>query len=198
MKPINNVAQVSVFLLCAAGLLGSCASSSAPRSLSDSATVLEVPYVQQSEVYACGVAAVQSLCSYWNLPMDEATQERLVAQSTTGAGLQGEELCRELELLGFETFLFHGALDHGATGLFLHLDAGRPPLVMLSTKPKHGHYGLIVGYDVANKSVCLLDPVRGRQLVPFETFEKSWAATEHFTLLALPRPPVANPETKAE
>jgi len=137
-------------------------------------------------MYACGLVSVQVLCSYWNVDISQAERSRLAQVAQAEEGLSGGELRESLDRLGFETFLFHGTLDHGATGLFRHVDDRRPPLVMLMPATDTRHYVLVMGYDEPERNVCLLDPVRGRVLVPYEVFEKSWANCERFTLLAVP------------
>lgn len=179
-------------ILCAAPL--GCATPTTRAALSSEAKVLDLPFLEQDEMYACGLASIQVLCSYWNVSIDPAERARLAHIAQEEEGLSGGELRESLEALGFETYLFHGSLNHDATGLFRHVDERRPPLVMLSPEPEKRHYVLVMGYDEPERNICLLDPVRGRVLVPYETFEKSWADCERFTLLAVPRP-LDNPTT---
>lgn len=168
--------------------LGGCSAPSTRAALSSEAKVLDLPFLEQDEMYACGLVSVQVLCSYWNVPIDPVERARLARIAQAEEGLSGGELRESLEQLGFETYLFHGELSHSATGLFRHVDERRPPLVMLSPEPESRHYVLVIGYDEPERNVCLLDPVRGRVIVPYETFETSWAGCERFTLLAVPRP----------
>lgn len=162
--------------------------------LSSEAKVLDLPLVEQDQMYECGLSSITALCKYWNVDIPPAETQRLANLARDRHGLSGNELREALGDMGFDTFLFRGQLDRGTTGLFAHVDAHRPPLVLLSPEPERRHYVLFVGYDEDNREVCLLDPVRGRVLVPYETFEKSWSACNHFTLLAVPRavpPPAA-------
>lgn len=184
--------------LALAVLAGGCAAPTTRSALSSEAKVLDLPFLEQDEMYACGLVSIQVLCSYWNVDISPEERVRLAGIAKEKEGLSGGELRDSLEGLGFETYLFHGGLDREATGLFRHVDERRPPLVMLSPEPDSHHYVLVIGYDEPERNICLLDPVRGRVLVPYDTFENSWADCEHFTLLAVPRP-IANPVTaKAE
>ena len=185
-------------LLATSLVLCGCASAPSAHESSSTAKLIDVPYVPQQAAFACGLVAAQSLCSFWRVPIDDATLARLEGTAQGQAGLSGTQIRSELDQLGFETFLFHGKLDHSATGVFRHIDAGRPTLLMLSPKPEHGHYVLLIGYDEALKNGSLLDPARGRVLVPYEDLEQSWNATEHFTLLAVPRLPGTELDKKAE
>jgi len=170
----------------ALALLSSCAATTSRAALSSEARVLDLPFLEQDEMYACGLVSIQVLCSYWNVDIAPEERTRLAQIARAEEGLSGGELRESLDRLGFETFLFHGSLDHAATGLFRHVDERRPPLVMLMPEPDTRHYVLVMGYDEPERNICLLDPVRGRVLVPYEIFEKSWANCERFTLLAVP------------
>lgn len=185
ITPFQSIPLVLVSILA-----GGCATSApvARAALSSEAKVLDLPFLEQDEMYACGLVSVQVLCSYWNVPIDPAERARLSRIADEEEGITGGELRASLEGLGFETYLFHGTLDHDATGLFRHVDESRPPLVMLTPESDRRHYVLVIGYDEPERNICLLDPVRGRVIVPYETFEKSWAGCERFTLLAVPRP----------
>lgn len=187
-----------LFLLAAAPLISACASTSPSMALPDTARVIEMPYVHQGESYACGLVAMQSLCGFWGVTPDAATLARLGKRAQEAHGLSGAELRTELEALGFETFLFRGKLDHSMTGVFRHLDLERPPLLMLSLKPDHGHFVLCVGYDEAEQRIYLLDPARGRTQMSYENFEQAWERTEQFLLLAIPRATKPALATKAE
>jgi ABC-type bacteriocin/lantibiotic exporter with double-glycine peptidase domain len=167
--------------------------------LSKEAKMLDLPLVEQDEMYACGLVSITALCRYWNVPIPPAESGRLAQIARANEGLSGGELRDALSELGFDTFIFRGELDHGTTGLFKHVDASRPPLVMVSPQADRRHYVLFVGYDEPQRMACLLDPVRGRVLVPYETFEQTWRSCNHFTLLAVPRalkgePALANKE----
>jgi len=183
----KSMAHPTHFAALALAILGGCASPTTRAALSSEAKVLDLPFLEQDEMYACGLVSVQVLCSYWNVDIAVEERMRLAAIAEEKEGLSGAELRESLEGLGFETYLFHGELDHSPTGLLRHVDERRPPLVMLSPEPERHHYVLVIGYDAPERNICLLDPIRGRVIVPYETFEKSWAECQRFTLLAVPR-----------
>lgn len=183
----------------ALALCAGCAAPTTRTTISPEARILELPFLEQDEMYACGLASVQALCSYWNVSIAPAEEARLAQLANAEQGLSGAELRAALEGLGFETFLFHGALNRSATGLFEHIDKQRPALVMLAPTPDARHYVLFIGYDATERNACVLDPVRGRVLLPYETFEAQWAPCDRFTLLAVPRAtPSQTLETKAD
>lgn len=167
---------------------GACASTADRTMLSGQAQVLDVPLIEPERASnACGLGSVTALCAYWGVPIPESERVRLTALASHTEGLSGDELRDALDGLGFETYIFHGQLDHSETGLFTHIDARRPALVMLTPEANRRHYVLFIGYDEVEANACLLDPVRGRILMPYATFETSWGSCEHFTLLAIPK-----------
>jgi len=171
--------------------LASCRSAVVePPLLSDSAVMLDLPLVRQDEMYNCGLAAISALCQYWDvsIPGDQRTELARLAKEERG--LSGGELRDALVKDGMEVFLFRGTLDRSETGLFRHLDAGRPLLVMLSPDgrgEKGHHYCLVLGYDEPRKNLVLLDPARGEVLRPCSVFEHMWESCRNFTLLATPK-----------
>lgn len=179
-------------------LVSACAGPGTRGVLSKDAKILDLPIVIQDRMYDCGLVSVSALCKYWNTEIPEAAQVRLSNTAAEKEGLSGAEMCAALDELGFETFLFRGTLDHQATGLFKQIDARRPALVMLESKPGTHHYVLFIGYDEVEKNACLLDPVRGRVLVPYETFESSWSGCDHFTLVAVPLQAAPETQTSAK
>lgn len=171
-------------LLAVLSLGAACHSPPAPQ-LSPSAVVLDLPIVKQDELYECGLASISALCQYWGRSIPDEQRVELARTAIENEGLSGEELQRALRDLGFETFLFEGALDRSPTGLYRHVDAGRPLLVMTSAAGEH-HYVLFLGYDPEQDLTILLDPVRGRVARETAAFDRSWSAAQRFTLLALP------------
>ena len=187
----------SGFALAALTLLGSACQSVPHLVLSEDARVLDMPVVRQDEMYACGLASVSALCSYWNHPCPPEERERLALLAREEKGLSGGELCAALEGLGFETFLFQGEMGHGPLGLMTQIDAHRPPLIMLAPRSGEHHYVLFMGYDETRQAACLLDPVRGSVVEPYDTFEESWRACDRFTLIAYPND-ATNPQPPIE
>jgi len=168
--------------------LAACRSTSAETPmLSESAVTLDLPLVHQDELHECGLSAISALVQYWSLEIPPDLRAQLAQQADQENGLTGGDLRRALESVGMETFLFRGALDRSETGLYRHVDAGRPLLVMFSLDEDRNHYGLVLGYDEARQTIVLLDPARGEVLRRVEVFERSWNDCSRFTLLAVPK-----------
>jgi ABC-type bacteriocin/lantibiotic exporter with double-glycine peptidase domain len=167
-------------------LLGAGCRSAPPTKVPYSATAvrLELPFVRQESTNDCGLASISALCRYWQVALPSEERASLTRRAAETGGLSGGELQTTLERLGFEVYLFQGRLDRSATGLYKHVDSGRPPLVMLSGEGNGPHYEILLGYDEPRGNVILLDPVRGEVLLTTANFEQVWARCNHFTLLA--------------
>ncbi|MGQ0553575.1 MAG: cysteine peptidase family C39 domain-containing protein [Planctomycetota bacterium] len=160
-----------------------------PPALSSSATVLPTPLVEQDELHECGLAAIASLCGYYQVAIPAPARAELARLAEERAGLSGTELRATLEGLGFEVFIFAGTFDRTPTGVLSHLEEGRPLLVMTADDSSN-HFSLLIGHDPELANVVLLDPRRGRVLLPNETFQTLWGAVRCFTLLAVPATPL--------
>lgn len=178
------MARVALLLAALAPLALGCRTR--PPVLSDEAVVLELPVVRQDELWECGLVSITALTSYYGIEMPAERRAGLAETAAEGEGLSGAELRAALEPLGLEVFVFPGTLDGGPAGLYGHVDRGRPPLVMLSSDGSAHHYCLVLGYDPPRGHVVLLDPRRGRVVLPEEVFERSWERSSRFTLLAVP------------
>jgi ABC-type bacteriocin/lantibiotic exporter with double-glycine peptidase domain len=201
-----STVRVVSFRHVSAGLLALVAAGCAskpiqPQMLSASATVLPIPLVEQDDLHECGLAALTSLCDYYHVAIPEAERKELVRLAAEEQGLSGAELRTALQGLGFDAFVFEGTFDHAPTGVLNHIEQGRPLLVMLMHDDVN-HYSLLIGHDPERGNVVLLDPRRGRVLLPDETFQSQWGAVRRFTLLAVPaaprRPGVASNSSRAE
>lgn len=150
---------------------------------------LDLPLVRQDALYDCGLASLSALCAYWGVELSAERRAELAATAEREEGLSGDEIRATLLDLGLEVYLFSGSLDRATTGLYSHVDAGRPPLVMLSPDGRNRHYGLVLGYDETRGALILLDPSKGEVLAANATFERNWARCDRFTLLACRRTP---------
>lgn len=162
-----------------------CRTTTVPAAqLSESAVRLDLPLVRQDALYDCGLASISALCQYWGVDIPAEERALLARTAADNAGLSGSEVRAALEQLGLEVYLFEGSLDRTLTGIYGHVDAGRPPLVMVSTDGSGHHYELVLGYDEPRSNLILLDPMKGEILVPVTMFDLNWARCRRFTLLA--------------
>lgn len=165
---------------------------------SPDAVLLAVPMIAQDELYECGLASVAALCAYHGVEVPAEERAALVRLAGEERGLSGGELRAALERLGLEVFLFPGTLDHQVSGLYHHVDRGRPLLVMISAGGDEHHYCLFTGYDPQHGNVYLLDPRRGRLVLPHDAFAASWARSGNFTLLCAPPPADPSPDLEQD
>jgi len=160
--------------------------------MSPEAVVLDVPLVRQDELFECGLVSLSALCQYYHVTLPPDRRAALATTALESEGLSGAELRSALDELGLESYIFAGTLDRTPTGLYTQLDAGRPPIVLVSRDGENHHYCLVLGYDEPKDNVFLLDPLEGPILVPLAKFTREWDRSRRFTLLAIPRPESAD------
>ena len=152
---------------------------------------IDVPFVKQ-EKNACGAASTAMIMQYWqhqqHHPAEEsqdASQIQHALYSDKAHGIYASALQRYLGDHGYRTFVFQGTWND----LKQHVEKGRPLLVAL--QPHSGaelHYVVVTGFDENRKLVLVNDPAERKLLErEWHEFEREWRATEHWTLLALPR-----------
>ncbi len=173
-------------MLCVLPVLGAGCRTAEPATVPFSATAvrLELPFVRQEAAHDCGLASISALCRYWQVAIPSEERAALAGRAAESGGLSGAELKTTLERRGLEVYLFQGSLDRTVTGVYAHVDSGRPPLVMLSGEGTNRHYEIVLGYDEPRGQLILLDPVRGEVVLSAATFESDWARCKRFTLLA--------------
>jgi len=151
--------------------------------------VVDVPFVAQ-EKNACGAASVSMLMNYWARQQGKAQQAdaaaiQLQLYSEKAKGIFASDLKRYLEAHGFRTFVFRG----GWEDLKTHLAKGRPLIVALGDSGTDSplHYVVVTGLDWNQRLVFLNDPAdRKSRMADWREFERGWAVTDHWTLLAVP------------
>jgi len=166
----------------------SCATSSGMRALSGEAVLLDLPIVRQNSPNLCGLAALEMLTRYYNIPLTAERATGLKEEAKKEKGIRGSTLKRVLTEQGYFVAVFSGTLDRKTSGLYRHLDLRRPLIVMVEGDGRDkNHYVLAVGYDEGTQAIVLLDPVRGEIAMPLVNFRKVWGKVDNFTLLAVPK-----------
>lgn len=179
-------AWLACLAICAA--TAACRTPSPLGTLSPQAVVIDVPALRQEEVSECGLVALEILGRTYGIAIPAALHAELAQRARDEQGLSGGEVSQALQDVGFETYVFAGALDRSVTGLYHHLDLGRPLIAMSAAREGHNHYEVVIGYDPPTTSLVLLDPVQGRVVRPAAVFDAAWERCGRFTLLALPIP----------
>ncbi len=178
---MRNIALLSLVVL----LAGCGIAPYQPGDLSSEAVVLEVPPLRQDDWYDCGLAAISALCAYHHVEIPDRQRTELALLASSEKGLSGDELRTALERNGMEVYLYEGQLQGGPTGLKENVQARRPVLVMLELWGRN-HYGLVVGIEPDASTLVMLDPRLGLVVMDAADFERRWAPTRHFALLAVP------------
>ena len=153
---------------------------------------IDVPFVAQVK-NGCGSAAIAMVMEYWEKKTGRAGSGAADAEKIQAAlyspaeeGIPASAMKRYFEAAGYRTFVIVG--DWGELGH--HLERGRPLIVSLKASGPHGplHYVVVVGIDRARGYIYVNDPAQQKMLrLSREGFESEWSATEHWTLLAVPR-----------
>jgi len=181
------------FRLCIAGLVALLAGCAAPQTalllerpapgLPARAELASVPFYPQEE-HQCGPAALATALGAQNVP---ATPESLVSEIY----LPGREGSLAEELLGATRR--HGLLAYTLLpqleDVLREVAAGTPVVVLqnlsLPVAPQW-HYAVAVGYDLAAGKIVLRSGRTRRELMPLADFERSWAPSGRWAMLALP------------
>jgi ABC-type bacteriocin/lantibiotic exporter with double-glycine peptidase domain len=153
---------------------------------------IDVPFVPQVK-NGCGSAAIAMVVEYWEKKTGRATSSTADAEKIQAAlyspaeeGIPASAMQRYFEGAGYHTFVIVGDWNE----LGHHLERGRPLIVSLKASGPHGplHYVVVVGIDRARGYIYMNDPAQQKMLrLSREGFESEWSATEHWTLLAVPR-----------
>ena len=169
-------------VLAAAVTLVMAAAPLSAQPLAPPTSLLDVPYVAQSEAL-CGGAAVAMVMRYWGATRVYAESFSSLVDPRAG-GIRGEDLIASLTKRGWEATSFRG----DAALVTRSLEARRPPIALIEDRPGRFHYVVIVSW-VGGK-VVVHDPARRPFQVHDEPrFLEAWSKSGYWTLLALPPAP---------
>jgi ABC-type bacteriocin/lantibiotic exporter with double-glycine peptidase domain len=154
---------------------------------------IDVPFVSQPPE-GCGAAVISMVMQYWtkqagHSPPETAEVARIQAAlfSPKERGISNRAMRQYFQEHDYRAFEYRG--DWSELGREVRL--GRPPIVALAPDGPHAplHYAVVVGIDPDHGYAFLNDPAQGKLLrASREAFEKTWKATDHWTLLAVPLP----------
>lgn len=184
---VRTPAAAGVFI-CAA-LLAGCAAAPVseliarpPAGLPARAEIEAVPFHAQED-YQCGPAALAMVLQSAGR---QVTPEALVAQVYLPArkgALQAEMLAttRRHGLLAY-------VLEPRLEALLGEVAGGLPAVVLqnlsLGWAPQW-HYAVVIGYDLEARTIVLRSGVTRRLTMSLDTFERTWARSGHWAMLAL-------------
>jgi len=189
VRGVSTPAAAGVFI-CAAALIAGCASTQVsgllerrPEGLPAAAEIAEVPFFAQED-FQCGPAALATALVHAG---GEATPESLVPQVYLPArkgSLQAEMLAtaRRHRQVAYP-------LAPNLEDLMREIAAGNPVVVLqnlaLDWAPQW-HYAVAIGYDLDAREIVLRSGVTRRLTMALDTFERTWARSSHWAMLALP------------
>jgi uncharacterized protein YvpB len=151
---------------------------------------LDVPFVKQ-EKNGCGGASIAMVMSYWqkqaggNAAIPDVSVIQQALYSPEAHGVYASDMVRYFRQHSFQVFALAGTWDD----LKQHLDKGRPLIAALKPSPGESalHYVVVVGVDPKENVVLLNDAARRKLLKEDRAaFEREWAATGNWMLLAVP------------
>ena len=157
------------------------------------AELAAVPFFPQ-ETYQCGPASLAMVANYAGVA---ASPEALTAQTYLPAreGSLQAEMMAAARRQGLVAYPMAPSLRD----LLSEVAAGNPAIVLqnlgLDVFPKW-HYAVVIGYDLDREEALLRSGLEQRQVLPFRTFEYTWARSSYWAMLAMP--PTRLPATADE
>ncbi|MGH9736067.1 MAG: C39 family peptidase [Candidatus Acidiferrales bacterium] len=154
--------------------------------------MLDVPFIAQPK-NGCGAASIAMVMEYWQRGNAKAQPDRADVQAIQRAlyskkanGILASAMQRYFDEAGYRTFAISGRWSD----LRENIEKGRPLIVGLAPEGPHDplHYVVVAGMDWENNWIFVNDPAQ-RKLFKMDRsdFEKEWAATKNWTLLAVPK-----------
>jgi len=142
-------------------------------------SLLDVPYIQQSEEL-CGGAAAAMVMRYWGAIGIRAESFAPLVDASA-RGIHGEDLLRELRARGWETRSFRG--DQPL--VIRRLVERQPVVALIEVRPGAFHFVVIVGWG--NGRVVYHDPASAPyRVTSAAAFDAAWEKADHWTMLVLP------------
>ncbi len=154
------------------------------------------PLTDAAQARHCGPQALATVLQPLGLPADLPTLTQAVYLPERGGSLQIEMLAAARRS-GALAVQLPGRLD----ALLLELAAGHPVVVLQNLGLNWGeslarrlgitalarwHYAVVVGYDRERHELILRSGNEARQVLPWSTFEYTWARGGHWAMAVLP------------
>lgn len=163
------------------------------RQLPQRVELTKVPFHAQ-ETHQCGPASLAMALNAGGVQVTPLALSNEVYLPGREGSLQVEMLAatRRHGMLAYE-------LAPRLDDLLAETAGGMPVLVLqnlaLGWYPVW-HYAVVVGYDLKREEIILRSGLEKRQVLPFATFERTWARADHWAMVAVP--PGRLPRTATE
>jgi hypothetical protein len=153
------------------------------RRESKGLTLLDVPYLPQSELL-CGGAAAAMVMRYWGERGIDADAFQPLVDRKAG-GIRTDALTKDLQSRKWNAVAVEGSGD----ALARELQQGRPVVALIEDHPGTYHYVVVVARNA--DGVVFHDPARAPfRVASTADFDKRWEATDRWMLIVTPRPDV--------
>ena len=151
-----------------------------PSSLhSQSLTVLDVPFIAQSELL-CGGAAAAMVMRYWGERGVDAESFQSLVDPKAG-GIRTDVLASNLRGRSWNATALEGSSDTIAQ----ELRQGRPVIALLEDRPRTYHYVVVVARN--DDGVVFHDPARAPfRVMSAADFDQRWSAAHRWMLVVTP------------
>ena len=151
-------------------LLGEAEGAQSGRPL----TLLDVPFISQSEAL-CGGAAAAMVLRYWGARgLDAESFAHLVDRSASG--IRTTTLIDDVRRRGWDATAIAGTNE----AIARELDDGRPILTLIEDRPGTFHYIVIIG--ATPRAIVYHDPARTAfRTMSRDDFDRRWSAAGHWT-----------------
>jgi hypothetical protein len=144
-------------------------------------TLLDVPFVAQTEAL-CGGAAAAMVLRYWGATRVYA-EDFAALVDESAEGIKVGTLSSAIVERGWRAL----PVSATAADVRIHLARGRPIITLIEDRPGRHHYVVLVAWT--ENRVVYHDPSAGPfRVLDAAKFQRAWAATEHTSLLVLPGP----------
>ena len=147
------------------------------------AELVAVPFFPQED-YQCGPAALAMALNAAGVAIDPGGLKPEVYLPQRQGSLQVEMLAAARR---------HGVVAYQLApelaNLLAEVAAGTPVIVLQNlglSWYQVWHYAVVVGYDLEHGEIILRSGREQRQVLPMTTFERTWARSGHWAMLALP------------
>ena len=151
-------------------------------------TILDVPFVSQSEAL-CGGAAAAMILRYWGeRGLDAESFAHLVDRSA--GGIRTDRLVGDLRARGWSA----AGLEGTGERMSAELDRGRPVLALIQDRPGTFHYVVVVA--ATPKAVVFHDPARAPfRVMAVDAFVRRWDAADRWMAIVVPGTKVDEPSS---
>ena len=149
---------------------------------------LKVNFIKQKSESLCGLATIQMVADYYGKTLNSSYSTLLEKEAKILNGITAASLKACMNASGFDTAVFSGTFDSSLQGIYRHLDLKRPIIILVAERTGAiGHYIILAGYEIKNKSLLVINPGRGYTTVSEDDIKSIWKNSSFLAIVALPK-----------